>query len=65
MSTEVLARMANRIDTPSNWATVNPVLAAGEIGVETTGKFKFGDGATAWNALPYAAGDSSGGFFLF
>jgi hypothetical protein len=57
--------MANRFDTPSNWATQNPVLAPGEIGVETTGRFKFGDGTTAWNALPYAAGDSLGSFFLF
>jgi hypothetical protein len=33
----------------------NPVLAAGELGVETdTGKFKIGDGSTAWNSLPYA-----------
>jgi hypothetical protein len=33
----------------------NPTLAAGEIGVETdTGKFKIGDGQTAWNSLAYA-----------
>jgi hypothetical protein len=36
---------------PSN----NPVLLAGEIGLETdTGNFKIGDGTLAWNSLPYA-----------
>lgn len=34
----------------------NQVLYAGEIGIETdTGKFKIGDGLTAWNSLSYAA----------
>jgi hypothetical protein len=38
----------------SNWATVNPVLALGEMGYETdTGQFKIGDGSTAWGILPY------------
>lgn len=33
----------------------NPVLAASEPSYETdTGKFKIGDGTTAWNSLPYA-----------
>jgi len=37
------------------WAQVNPILAAGEIGLETdTGKFKIGDGSTLWNALGYS-----------
>ena len=32
----------------------NPVLAARELGLETdTGKYKVGNGVTAWNALPY------------
>jgi hypothetical protein len=34
----------------------NQVLYAGEIGFETdTGKFKIGDGTTAWNSLGYSA----------
>lgn len=38
----------------------NPVLAAGEIGIETdTNKFKIGDGSTAWVALPYAGINAS------
>jgi|694.fasta_scaffold33142_3 hypothetical protein len=42
-----------------SWYSVNPTLAAGEIGLETdTGNFKFGDGSTAWNALGYALADS-------
>lgn len=46
-----------RRGTAAKWTTNNPTLAAGEPGVETdTGKLKFGDGATAWNSLPYQAG---------
>lgn len=47
----------------SEWRSVNPVLLQGEPGVETdTGKLKIGDGAAAWNALPYATGgDIAGG----
>ena len=41
-------------------ASVNPVLLAGELGLETdTGKFKFGDGTSAWNNLSYAGGGST------
>ena len=46
-----------RRDTAANWTAENPVLAAGEIGIETnTLKAKVGDGATAWNSLSYAFG---------
>lgn len=38
-------------------AEVNPVPLAGEMIIETnTGKFKFGDGTTAWGNLGYAGG---------
>lgn len=44
-----------RRGTASNWTSANSVLAAGEVGYETdTGKFKIGDGTTAWTALLYA-----------
>lgn len=47
----------NRIDTAASWQSVNPVLGAGEFGVEklSGGKcnLKVGDGVTAWNNLPY------------
>lgn len=43
-----------RNDTAANWASANPVLAQGEMGLETdTRQFKFGDGVTAWNSLDY------------
>ena len=49
----VQTRIQLRRDTSSNWNT--QVLASGEIGVETnTGKFKIGDGSTAWSSLAYA-----------
>jgi hypothetical protein len=51
-----------RRGTASAWTSANPVLAAGEMGVETdTNKSKYGDGATAWNSLAYSVATSSGG----
>ena len=48
-----------RRDTAANWVTANSVLAAGETGLETdTNAFKFGDGTTGWNALPYGGADA-------
>ena len=38
----------------TDWSTVNPVLAVGELGYETnSGQFKIGIGSTGWNSLPY------------
>ena len=46
-----------RHDFAANWTSVNPVLALGEMGIEVdTNKFKFGDGSTPWNGLPYVGG---------
>ena len=43
-----------RRDSAANWTAVNPVLAAGEPGLETdTGRLKYGDGVTHWNSLNY------------
>lgn len=43
-----------RNDTAANWTSANPILAAGELGVESdTDQFKIGDGTTAWNSLAY------------
>lgn len=48
-----------RRDTSANWTAANPVLAAGEWGVELPAasgdlaRVKMGDGATAWNDLGY------------
>jgi len=47
-------RMQQRRGTAAEWTSADPVLAAGEIGYETdTGRFKFGDGATAWSSIEY------------
>jgi Major tropism determinant N-terminal domain len=44
-----------RRGTAASAASDNPTLAAGEVGVETdSGKFKIGDGQSAWNDLAYA-----------
>ena len=43
-----------RRDTAASWTSANPILAQGEMGVETnTRKLKIGDGTTAWNSLSY------------
>lgn len=44
----------NLRETASSWAVSNPTLLVGQIGIESdTGKFKMGDGSTAWNSLSY------------
>ena len=53
-------RIQVRRGTASEWTTANPILAAGEMGVETnTNKFKFGNGSSTWTALSYAAADTA------
>jgi hypothetical protein len=52
--------MASRIQlrrgTAAEWTSSNPTLAQGEMGVETdTGKFKIGNGTTAWSTLSYVS----------
>lgn len=62
MSKNIDARVKQKYDTSANWTSANPVLLAGEIGIESnTGKFKFGDGSTAWNSIDYAGGTSGTG----
>ena len=44
-----------RRGTAAAWTAANPILASGELGIETdTGKAKLGNGSTTWSALPYA-----------
>lgn len=51
----VNVRLVHRHDTKTNWATKNPVLLQGEIGIEDdSGLFKIGDGVKSWDALGYA-----------
>ena len=57
-----------RRDPAATWATNNPLLASGEMGVETdTSLFKIGNGTSLWNLLPYGGlhgdtGDTGLGF---
>lgn len=54
-------RIQIRRDPSTLWSMHNPVLAEGEPGFETdTGRFKIGDGVTAWNDLPYAGASPAG-----
>lgn len=49
-----IVQLLFRRDTASAWSAANPVLGQGEPAWETdTSKGKVGDGATAWNSLPY------------
>jgi len=43
-----------RRGTASAWTAANPLLADGEMGIESdTAKFKIGDGVTYWTSLAY------------
>lgn len=48
-------RIKLRKGLASQWSSINPILAEGEMGIELdTRKFKFGDGITTWNSLDYS-----------
>ena len=50
----VVTQFQFRRGTAAQWTSTNPTLGAGEPGYETdTGKFKIGNGSTAWNSLAY------------
>lgn len=54
MSITLSALQQQRRDTAANWTSADPTLLAGELGYETdTGKWKIGDGSTAWSSLSY------------
>jgi len=54
-------RIQVRRGVAADWTSVNPILAAGEMGYETdTNKFKFGNGTGAWSTLSYGASDTPG-----
>lgn len=44
-----------RRDTAENWSLANPVLAEGELGLvlDSSNKYKIGDGVRHWNDLPF------------
>lgn len=46
--------MQIRRDSSTQWTSVNPILAEGELGIElNTGKIKVGNGINTWNSRPY------------
>ena len=48
-------RIKLRRDIAATWISANPILSAGEPGLETdTGRIKYGDGVTSWRDLDYA-----------
>ena len=55
-----------RRDIASEWVKYNPVLLAGEIGIETdTHRFKLGDGLTAWTDLIYSSNRLQDDYFAY
>ena len=57
----IKAQMKQRLDTKANWASQNPVLLAGELGIvsDYPNLYKVGDGVTAWNDLPLRGFDGN------
>lgn len=54
MSITLSALQKQRRDTAANWTAADPTLLAGELAYESdTGKWKIGDGSTAWTSLAY------------
>ena len=50
----VVTQIQIRRGTAAQWTSANPTLASGEFGYESdTGKFKIGNGSTAWSSLSY------------
>ncbi len=62
-----MSTIKHRRGLKADWESINPLLAAGEIGVEIedTTKFKIGDGIKLWNQLAYAGAGASGGASTF
>ena len=55
-------RIRQKYDTAENWSKNNPILLAGEIGIESnTNRIKIGNGTSNWNDLTYAGGGGGDG----
>jgi hypothetical protein len=56
----VTTQIQIRRDTAANWESVDPVLADGEIGYDTTSsQFKVGNGVDGWSSLIFSSGGAS------
>lgn len=54
-----MERIQLRRDTSERWASVNPVLMEGEVGIATDTKtWKVGDGVNTWNNLEYGKAEN-------
>ena len=54
LSNSPIGKVQLRRDLSGLWSLSNPILSAGELGIETdTHKLKVGDGTLHWNDLPY------------
>ena len=60
MAKELNTRIQLKHGLAANWTEKNPVLLAGEIGIETdTLKMKVGNGTSNWSALGYLGADAN------
>lgn len=60
MAKELNTRIQLKHGLAASWTEKNPVLLAGEIGIETdTLKMKVGDGTSHWDALGYLGADAN------
>lgn len=60
MAKELNTRIQLKHGLAAKWTERNPVLLAGEVGIETdTLKMKVGDGTTNWKALGYIGADAN------
>ena len=60
MAKELNTRIQLKHGLAASWADKNPVLLAGEIGIETdTLKMKVGNGTSNWKALGYLGADAN------
>ena len=60
MAKELNTRIQLKHGLAANWTKKNPVLLAGEMGIETdTLKMKVGDGTTNWTDLGYLGADAN------
>lgn len=61
-------RIQQKRKTTAQWAALNPVLLAGEPGIEElpdgSERQKSGDGIRTWNQLPYLFGGQAGASYV-
>lgn len=62
MRGQIVGKFTQRYNPSYVWTSVNPILAPGELGIESdTNYIKIGDGKTPWNELEYANTGGGGG----